>query len=619
MCGFAGIFSPFGITDSLRHDFFPIVHSTLSHRGPDSNGIFQDHHILLSHHRLAIRDLTPSGAQPMRDLRSGVVLVFNGEIYNHESLRSQLSPSLVSPWRGTSDTETILALYITGGIQALYKLEGIFSLAIYDPRSNSVFLLRDRLGVKPLFYYTDGSTLFFASEIKALLASTSSKFTLDNQALSEYLVFGSTYLSTTFYSEIKTLQPGHQLLFDSDAHIQINCWWSLETELINTQSHSNPSSELLHLLHQTVQRQLISDAPIGLLLSGGVDSSTLAYIASRYTSNITLYTASFDQSVQSSDVRTASSTANALGLPHKILPINFNDLVSSIETLALAHDEPFADAANVPLMLMCRALPNSTKVVLQGDGGDEIFGGYNRYSLLAAFPRIHSLLHLIPSSLLPYRLKRLVYSLRQEPDLRMASLLTVQDTTNLPYSLFNTEFSQHLQSTTDPFAAYSQCASRFSSLSPLQQMLCTDPVLELPSVFLPKVDRASMSVGIEARVPLLDDLLLRFSLTLPSKLKERYLHSKKLLKSSLKSTLPPHILHKTKAGFGVPYHAWLSGPLREHSLLHVLEPSFLRYFNLNPIALESLFYNLNPSSSHMFLKWKIYQLSLWFKFYSSNV
>jgi asparagine synthase (glutamine-hydrolysing) len=618
MCGFSGIFS-----QEAKGNLGPAVErmtAALAPRGPDGSGVFITSRLALGHRRLSILDLSEAGAQPMKLERAGIIIAYNGEVYNFRDLRTELA-SLGHHFIGHSDTEVILHAYDAWGLEGLKRLEGVFGFALWDEPRQRLVLMRDRLGVKPVYYGESALGLAFGSEIKAVLAAGGVDQSLDDQAMREYLWYGNPYGDRTFYQGVRSLQPGHWLIFERGRR-RLEAWWRIE-EWLDLKPATDRFDDAVDLtrtvLDAAVERQLVADVPVGIFLSGGVDSSAIAASAVRGRDTPLLsYAAGFDFDRGVNELPKAALVARHLGLQHRELKIGGGDLSEVLLHLAAVHDEPFADAANIPLYLMCKALDGQVKVVLQGDGGDELFGGYRRYAIL------HNawLWKLIPSvacgaarqlGAFGRRFARMAESLgHADPALRMALLLTTELPGSPPEALFSESRRRDLQERTDPFLAYRKAAERFTQHDPVQQMLLTDLTVQMPSQFLSKVDRATMAAGVEARVPLLDERVAELAVGLPAKWKVRGAQKKILLRESQRGRLPDSILDGPKTGFGVPYEHWLRTSLFEFSRDRLLDRSFLSRFSLDREMMEkTLSQHRSGYRDRGFLLWKLLNLQLW--------
>jgi asparagine synthase (glutamine-hydrolysing) len=623
MCGICGLFG-LKSSDDLDRTIRRMT-QTIAHRGPDGEGTFVGEGVALGHRRLSIIDLSNAGAQPMTLGASTVV--YNGEAYNFPQLRVELE-GLGHAFRGHSDTEVLLHAYEAWGLAGLERLEGIFAFALWDSSRRRLILMRDRLGIKPLFYSWFGERLAFGSEIKAVLAGGEVDRTLDDQALMEYLWYGNAFEERTIYRGVQVLQPGCRLIIE-DGQARLESWWNVGKWLADAQPQANRHDATIAVreaVDAAVARQLVSDVPVGLFLSGGLDSSSIAASAAIASGRrLTSFSVAFDFDKGVNELPKARRVAQTLGLDHHELHIRGDALEEVITALVQVHDEPFADAANIPLYLLARELQGTIKVVLQGDGGDEMFAGYRRYSILRAAALWRMWPHGVERTLTNRfgaggaRLARIGAAAgNADPSLRMALLLTVETLRDPPTAMLTDAARQRLEATTDPFAAYRRCATRFENFDPVQQMLLTDMSLQLPSQFLTKVDRATMAHGIEARVPLLDEGVASLAVGLPVALKVRGRQRKIVLRDAMRGRLPVETLDGPKTGFGVPYEEWLRGALHGFARAAILENGFVERFGLDRIRLEAaLAEHRSRRRDRGFLIWKLLQLALWSRQYLS--
>ncbi len=621
MCGICGLYGTGH--DAERAGALESMVASIVHRGPDAGGTFVDGDVALGHRRLKVIDLSEAGSQPM-SYRSATI-VYNGESYNFDELRRELS-GLGHEFRGHSDTEVVLHAYEEWGLHGLDRLEGMFALALWDARRRRLILMRDRLGIKPLFYTWQDGRLAFGSEIKAVLVGADPQRDVDHQGLSEYLWYGNAFEDRTIYRNVHSLQPGHRLIVEG-GKLTVAPYWAVENWLGDadqTVTVSESTAIVREALDAAVQRQLVSDVPICLFLSGGVDSSAIAAAATvAGGAKLTSYAVGFDFAGGVNELSKARSVAEALNLDHHELHISGASVADVVEALVEYHDEPFADAANIPLFLLARELNGSVKVALQGDGGDEMFAGYRRYALLRnakvwrRWPQfLGNILRRLPGPA-GRRLARLGAAAGSgDAAMRMALLLTMESLAEPPTAVFEKEARRRLEQETDPFLAYRRCANRFNGHDPVQQMLLTDIHLQLPSQFLPKVDRATMANGLEARVPLLDDRVASVAVGLPSAFKVNRTEKKIILRNAVRDRLPKHIIDGPKTGFGVPYGAWLRGALYEFARDAILDTRFTDRFHLRRVALTRMLEDhRNQQRDHGFLLWKLLNLSLWSRKY----
>ncbi len=620
MCGFVGILiDQKGVARQCAVASSTIVQKCLPklrRRGPDAEGVFADENIALGHNRLAIQDLSKDGNQPLVSCSGETVIAFNGEIYNFKKLREELL-QLGYKFKSKSDTEVIVNLYESSGIEFISKLRGIFSFALWDTKRKTLILVRDRLGIKPLYVAQTQLGLAFSSEISPLSSLSGVDLSLNEQALSEYLWFGNSFENRTFYQGIRPLSPGNILVCKEDQQL-IQNYWSPDIQLRaqGFSDHVNIEAKIRDCIDEIVTEQTISDVPLGLFLSGGIDSSTLAAAVGKKDLSCLAINCEFDKPSNSERVK-AETTARMVGLNFDSINIGGGSLEPSLAILSEQHGEPFADAANVPLFEMCKALDGRIKVVLQGDGGDELFGGYNRHRIAKVTSVVSPLLGFLdrkfPGLLRKnQRLDRLADIFISTDGMRLALMMTMEQRTNTPFRVLLNDYSEHICRTTNPFLAYLNAFNKFGDFDPETCIFMSDLTTQLPSQFLTKVDRASMAASVEARVPLLDERLLDLAISIPPKLRTSLIKTKALLYRSQKERLPKIVLNGTKKGFGTPYGAWLRGSLQNTLKARLLDKSFCASFNLNPSKLEGLFdVSKDNARSTDFLLWKLLMLAIW--------
>lgn len=626
MCGINGVFAP-GLESAALGGAAERMTAALSHRGPDAHGIHVDLRVpvALGHARLSIIDLSDAAGQPMSSPDDQYVIVFNGEVYNFNELRRELEPTRHFSTR--SDTEVVLAAYEKWGTAAFTRLNGMFALAILDRRRGRLVLSRDRLGIKPLFVSCLNGNVVFGSEIKALLASGLVPASVDTSQLHEYLYFGNTLGAGTFYKGIERFPPGSWLAVDMESGQRIGpeAYWSVPQAFANggdagVSGIDDPRRHTADLLSAAVKRQLVSDVPVGVFLSGGVDSTAIVALASQhYGSRLRTYSVGFDYLGDGEELPTARWVAERFGTEHHELHVSAANITDTVEKMVQAHDQPFGDAANLPLFQLCQAVNGETKVILQGDGGDELFGGYRRYSYLRV-PAMRRIAKLAAAGLTPlqgasgYRAFgpwRFFSALsNRDPAERMALLLSVETPFESPTRVLSPALREAIAGQ-DPFARYREISHHLPATDPLQAMLWTDLQILLPDIFLEKVDRSTMAASMEVRVPFLDHDLVDYVGALPSRLKVGINARKLLLKSALKGTVPERILQARKVGFGVPVSRWLAGPLRRYAEDRILGTRNAKnWFDADTI--RCMFkQHARGDRDHSQLLWKALQLALW--------
>ncbi|HEX7115970.1 MAG TPA: asparagine synthase (glutamine-hydrolyzing) [Steroidobacter sp.] len=623
MCGIAGIVSAARPAHQLAL-LAARMNAAQRHRGPDAHGIMriEDCKTTLGHARLKILDLTEAGAQPMQTTDSTVCISFNGEVYNFRELRAELE-KIGYRFRGRSDTEVVLCAYHHWGTASFARLNGMFAFAIADARSRKVLLVRDRLGIKPLHYARLQDGLIFASEIKALVASGLVQPRLRMSALPEYLYFGNTLGSHTLYADVERLPPGSFLIFDPwSSDTKVETYWTSSSVSAQHESFADAAEHVRVLLDKAVERQLVADVPVGVFLSGGVDSSAIVAMAARhYGERLRTYSVGFDYVSARNELPTARKTAARFGTDHQELRVGATDLIAVIETVSAAHDAPFADAADIPLYQLCRALKGDVRVVLQGDGGDELFAGYRRYEYLDERAIIPFLMRRLGHLLLPllsrmgarYQgARRFLRALTNADRARaMALLLTVEEAEYSPLRVLSREVSIGLAGI-DPFARYADIYSRLTASDEVDAMLKTDVQILLPDIFLQKVDRSTMATSTEVRVPFLDNDLVEYVIGLPSAYKATFGERKKVLRAALRGIVPDEILDGKKIGFGVPVSAWLRGPLLGYLRERLNDESVVRAGLLNRVEIDrTLLEHVAMRRDNGQILWKSLQLALW--------
>lgn len=619
MCGILGIATRQPSLDPAQDERFLRAMQTLGHRGPDARGECRIGNVRLGHRRLSIIDLTPDGNQPMRSADGRFSIVYNAEVYNFRELAAAAG---LQHLRSHSDTEVVLELFARHGVEALPSLNGMFAFAIHDAREERLWLVRDRLGIKPLYYSLRDGALAFASEIKGILALRGDTSTLDHAALSEWLYFGNALGGRTLYADIRQVLPGHYLELDLRTfQCTQKAYWTLEQQAMRApNSGSDVVGETRGLLEQAVSRQLVADVPVSVFLSGGVDSSAITAFASRhYPGKLTTFAAGFDFAPGGSELPRARRVAERFGTEHHELQIAGEDIPALIEQLVSAHDAPFADAANIPLYLLAGKLGGRAKVVLQGDGGDELFGGYRRYATMTHRQALHALavlarplLNGIPGGATTARVKRYVNAFAAS-DIAgtMARLLTPEDPTAFPTAIFAPALRSAVDAC-DPFALHREVQRKFAALDIANQMSCVDLSITLPDLFFEKVDRATMAASVEVRVPFLDNDLLDFVMNLPGRTKTPRGRQKGLLKAALAGVVPDEVLQGAKHGLEVPVGSWLKGALKPFFFdqLATLERRHAEL--LDTAHVRRLFTQLEQGRSDLkFLLWKTLNIMVW--------
>lgn len=567
MCGIAGIFS----REKTQPGVIERMTSALMHRGPDANATFVSDTgaVALGHTRLSIIDLSSQANQPMHSYDGRHVVVFNGEIYNFKSIRKELE-SLNSEigLRTNSDTEIILHAFAFWGAEMVHRLEGMFAIAIYDTILDKLFLFRDRVGKKPLYYFCNHQHFIFASEIKSLLRHPSvvASKEIDKQAIHEFLHLGYIPEPKTIYRSIRKFPAGSLGEVCSNLSFSLRPYWKAEDQLSNERVSVNDSSikAALHdKLHRAVQKRLVGDVPLGSFLSGGTDSSLVTAIASEYTKgSIKTFSIGFKES-KFDEHRFAAQVASQLKADHHEYILDEAEAAGLLETYLDHLDEPFADTSTIPTMLVSKLARKEVTVALTGDGGDELFLGYGAYNWAN---RLSNPLFKVIQSPLAYGLK----TFGSERLKRIAHLLENVDRQHLRSHIFSQE--QYFFSDSeirDKLLKHEQDYESFRyddpasvvTLSEEEKQAIFDFNFYLKDDLLVKVDRASMFHSLECRCPLLDNEIIEFALNAPLHIKRRGGVSKWILKELLKDYLPDNLIYRPKWGFSIPLSRWLKNDL----------------------------------------------------------
>ncbi len=567
MCGICGQFNLSG--EPVALETMDAMIASIRHRGPDSEGHVVRGPVGLGHTRLSIIDLSEAGHQPMPSSDGSKWIVFNGEIYNYAELKWELKQR-GEAFRSASDTEVLLRLYERMGPACLEKLEGMFAFAVWDASRQALFLARDRIGVKPLYYYLDDRRLVFASEIKAILKCPGVPREVNSESLITYFTFGHSVAPGTMYLGIRKLLPGH-FLSCSTREVRITKYWDLREGPPCGASETAAAAEIRRLIEAAVASHMVSDVPVGAFLSGGIDSSAVVAFMSRASRRqVKTFAIGFDVGGRYNELKDARLIARRFGADHYEKIVTGLDVEALIQRLVYHYDEPFADAANLPTLIVSQFARRQVKVVLSGEGGDEVFGGYRRYSaqlasgcfqFLPGFLRARAWNKVVPQT---PRFRRLHKALETMPisdeAVRYGTWLALF-TEDAKAELFDRALGPVLESF-DAYWSYREYYNRFPGWDRVNRMLYTDLKGWLADTYLEKLDKAAMSVGLEGRVPFLDHRLVEYVFRLPGRWKVKGRTTKYLLKKSLEGVLPAATLYKPKHGFAVPVDEWFRGRLK---------------------------------------------------------
>ncbi len=573
MCGIAGKIN-FANEASVSRAEIEAMLRPIRHRGPDGQGIHLDGNVGLGHLRLSIIDLD-TGAQPMTNEDETVWIVFNGEIYNFQELRKELLAK-GHVFKSKSDTEVIIHAYEEFGVDCVTKLRGMFALAIWDSKSRRLFLARDRMGIKPLYYSQTSREFLFGSELKAIVAEPEFDRTIDRRALRTFLSFNYLPGEATLFQAVKKMQPGHYLVVE-DGKVSTRCYWDLHfTKERYGTSFDEAVEELRALLATTVRDHMIADVPVGVLLSGGVDSSAVLSFAAQNTGKkINTFTVGFDSDQVVDERPFARSAAKKFGTEHHEISITETDFWNFLPDYVWHMEEPVCEPPAVALYYVSRLAREHVKVVLSGEGGDEAFAGYPNYPNMMRLDRIRSaagpLARTVGGSA-EFAGKIFNNEKWRRYGSALGRPLATQyfSRTSGPTNFFNRnaenfftpEFLAHT-ATVSAVGLVGDLITTVKDESLLNQMLYVDTKTWLPDDLLVKADKMTMANSIELRVPLLDHVVLEFAASLPPEFKVSGRETKRILKAAFARTLPEEILTRKKAGFPVPYESWLRGELKQ--------------------------------------------------------
>ena len=618
MCGIAGIFSrraPHApalirrMTDAIRH------------RGPDADGFFEDRFCSLGHRRLSIIDVA-TGQQPMRNEDRRLVIVYNGEIYNHADLDRSLC-DLGHTYRSHCDTETILHAYEQYGPDALRKLRGMFAFAIWDRDRQELFCARDRMGVKPFYFYHDANVFLFASEMKALLEHPAVLSRIETEVLPEYLAFGYGSGEKTLFRGVRKLMPGHFLRISPDRfEPRTQQYWNLPTAPSSRkQSDQDWIRETRTRLEQSVESHLMSDVPLGMFLSGGLDSSAiLALMQRKIDRPAKTFSVGYEEQ-RYSELGWAAEVAHVLGTDHHEVRVGRDEFFSALPNLIWHEDEPIAWPSSVSLYFVSRLASRHVKVVLTGEGSDECFAGYGRYRYQLLNLRAQSVYGQVPGSVRRSIRERIATSGFLSAELRRKLNHTVfgrsPDLESLYLANFYGAFSREDQTCllppthARPYVHFRQYFDEAEALGPLEQMLYADKKTYLVELLM-KQDQMSMAASIESRVPFLDHEFVEFAGTIPASLKLRRSSPKYVLKQAVADLLPAGIIHRKKMGFPTPLKSWLLDPASIPLYDFLLEPDGLIAQELNlEFTRDLITRHRNGTEDATDRIWNLLNLQMW--------
>jgi len=620
MCGITGIFN----LDSspVNQDLLTKMTRSLLHRGPDDEGIYISNKLGLGHRRLSIIDLSTRGHQPMSNEDGSVWITYNGEIYNHLSLRKQLQNN-GHEYKSGTDTETIIHLYEEKGIECLAYLDGEFAFSIWDSKKKIIFSARDRLGVKPFYYYICDKHFIFASEIKAILLHPEVRKQLDLQALSYYLSFSVTPAPLTLFKDIFKLEAGHYLLIAEDSSLTKKQYWdAIPKQKINC-SEIEAIETVRSKLRESVNERLMSDVPFGVFLSGGVDSSTnVAFMSQIINEPVKTFNVAIDGSYGYDESNNAKLISIYFNTDYHSIRIKFDDFFKIFKELTYYTDEPLCDYACIPNFYLAKlAREKGVYVVQIGEGNDEIFCGYRSYVAILNLIRffyplpglfkkpIFNLLEFIKGANLHYAIER---ATKSNTVFLGSSYLFTEKEKEL---LFNKSIDISKLDSSDSYVSkiYRNLLIKFPQADPLDKMIYLDLKVRLPELLLMRADKMTMANSVEARLPYLDYQFVEYALSLPTKFKYQHNTPKYIFKKSLKGILPEEVISQPKKGFaGNPVNIF-NQDFQNYvwELYRRTEPILSQWFNTDNIKNRLTFNSRDMSFREGMKTWSIFSLMLW--------
>lgn len=631
MCGITGIFA---FNEIGRFNMINLSRATdiLEKRGPNSRGVFSDHFVGLGHRRLSIIDTTSDGRQPMTDESGRYTIVFNGEIFNYQDLKSRYLSE--QKFQSQTDTEVLLYLFIQKKEKCLELLNGFFSFAIYDRHEEVLFLARDRMGIKPLLYYLDEDKFAFSSEMKSLIAFGLDK-DLNYTSLYQYLQLNYIPAPSSIFKNVKKLLPGH-CMWVKKKEVLIRKYYSIPYNKSQLNPHKlsyeQQQGKLCELLEASVKKRLIADVPLGSFLSGGIDSSVVSALAARNTDHLNTFSIGFKDEPFFDETSYAQLVSKHLKTEHTIFSLTNNDLYAHLHEILDYIDEPFADSSAIPVFILSKETKKRVTVALSGDGADELFAGYNKHN--AFFQAMNGgfsaqmVSRLLPlwKSLPKSRNNFLSNKFRQLQRFAEGMKLSEKERYWL-WAGFSTEIETaklineelfHDDQKKEYNLRKEAILSSLNGRGDINEILYTDMQLVLANDMLAKVDLMSMACSLEVRVPFLDYTVVEFAFSLPSESKINGQMKKRIVQDTFRNLLPQQIYNRPKQGFEVPLLKWFRNelkPLIENELLNDDFVQAQKIFNVHQVrALKAQLFSSNPGDVHAKI-WALIVFQSWWKKY----
>lgn len=637
MCGITGIWEYAASTGSVDADLLARMRDTMAHRGPDDTGLhtFDGGRGGFGFRRLAIVDLSPAGHQPMTGCDGRrVLLAFNGEIYNHEDLRPELEAK-GHTYRSRSDSETIIHQYEEHGIDFVNKIDGDFGIAIWDEEARQLSVYRDRLGVKPLYYYIKDGRIIFGSEIKAIVEHPAVTRDIDAAAMTDYLTFLTTPAPQTLFKDIQKLPAGHRLIINADGDVRIEQYWdALPPKDAVDRSEPEHIDEILRLLRASIKKRMMADVPFGVFLSGGVDSSAnVALMSELMDRPVDTFTVGFRDHEYLNELESARRIAKSYNTSHHEVIIGDKEFEDFLPDLIFHQDEPIADPVCVPLYYVSKLARDSGTIVVQvGEGADEIFSGYEKYvTNLRLYENVWRRAEMAPSflrkpaaSILETGLSaigkkpavaELARRLKVGDPMFWGGAVVFDELTKPKVLADSFKASMNGHSSLDTVREYlDHIAAERPSSDFLSRMTYLELKLRLPELLLMRVDKITMATSIEARVPFLDHELVEYAMGVPREFKVQGTTGKHILKRALESILPHDLLYSKKRGFGAPIREWFRTKTGREFADRLLTSSIAKreFFNYDFIR-RTLQEHESGRADWSFHLWALLNLSLWYE------
>ena len=633
MCGICGVFSFSGALDPEAPHLVSRMARAIAHRGPDDHGSYNDDSVALGHRRLSVIDLSANGHQPMSNEDGSVWIVFNGEIYNFAELKAKYRLADRHAFRSATDTEVLIHLYEELGPKMIGELNGMFAFAIWDRRKKQLHLARDRHGIKPLFYCRLGDRLLFGSEIKCILQDQRVPRRINLQAMHDFLTYDYIPGAQTAFEDISELPAAHWMTADASG-ISVRRYWDLAFPVDESMDEDQATKRARELMSLAVKRQLVADVPVGVLLSGGMDSSTMVALMQQHTTGpIHTYSVGFEDS-SFNELPYARIVAQQFQTAHREVLLT-PDLVRNLLPEYLSYiDEPYADGSAIPTYYVCQLAKGEVVVLLSGEGGDEAFAGYETYAAYRAsewfrrVPRwvrdhvVAPLVHSLPVSdkklSLEFKMKRFLGGQDLTPD-QAHMWWRIVLTEAQKRSLYTPRVLERFA----PQAAgrhFAEAFGRSTAADTLNRLMHLDTGVFLPDDLMIKNDRMSMAHSLEARVPLTDHELVEFMATVPPGLKLPGLRKKAIMRSAMEGVLPPAILNKKKVGLEMPYSRWLKNELNDLLMRYCGPKNIAETGLFRPEAIGTLIdEHVQGRRDHGRALWGLLNFMMWVEMYNPSM